>query len=162
MKRRTLTAGGAVGFLALVAGAVRIDRATASAAEVCSQTDALVLERTTYNVVNAARQVTRQQALTQDTDVTPLAQERARNASLREKESVLQALSARNHRVSESKAVEIVFTLSGVVCPFDVSTVLNPDPRVQMLARGEYTHLAVGASADGSGGLTLVLIARRV
>ena len=45
MKRRTLTAGGAVGFLALVAGAVHIDRATASAAE-GAVSDALVLERT--------------------------------------------------------------------------------------------------------------------
>jgi hypothetical protein len=148
--------------LALVAGATHVGGATATAAEACSQSDALVLERTTYNVVNAARQVARQRTLLQDTDVTLLAQERARNAALREKESVLQALSTRNHRVSESKAVEIVFMLTGVTCPFDVAPVLNADPRVQMLARGEYTHLAVGASADGNGGLTLVLIARRV
>jgi hypothetical protein len=148
--------------LALVAGAAHLGEGTTSAAQPCSPTDALMLARTTSAVVTAARQQARLRALTPDTDVTRLAQERAENASLRQREPILQALSARNHKVSEHKAGEVVFTLSGVLCPFDVAAVVAPDPRVQLLVRGDYTHLAVGASADGTGGLTLVLIARRV
>ena len=162
MKRRTLTAGGSVGVLALLSGAAHINALTTAAAQPCSQTDALQVAYTTSSVVASARQQARLPGLTPDTDVTRLAQERAENASLREREPILQALGARNHKVSGNKAVEVVFLLSGVVCPFDVSAVVAPDPRVAMLVRGEYTHLAVGATADGTGGLTLVLIARRV
>ena len=162
MKRRTLTAAGAVGVLALVSGAAHIGEGTTAAAQACSPTDALMLARETSRVVNAARQQARLRALTPDTDVTRLAQERAENPSLRQREPILQALSVRNHKVSESKAVEVVVLRSGVLCPFDVAAVVAPDPRVQLLVRGEYTHLAVGASADGTGGLTLVLVARRV
>jgi hypothetical protein len=135
---------------------------TVSAAQPCSQTDALQLAYTTSSVIISARQQARLPGLMPDTDIARLAQERAENASMREREPILQALGARNHKVSGNKAVEVVILLSGVVCPFDVSAVVLPDPRVATLIRGEYTHLAVGASADPTGGLTLVLIARRV
>jgi hypothetical protein len=162
MKRRTVTAGASFGILALFSGAAHIAGPTTSAAQACSQVDALMLARDASIEVNEARLQAKLRTLTQDTDVTRLAQERAENATLRANEPILRALAARNYKVSESKAVEVVFVLSGVLCPFDVSAVLDPDPRVQMLVRGEYTHLAVGASADASGGVTLGLIARRV
>ena len=162
MKRRMVTAAGSVGVLALLSGAAHLGAVTTAAAQPCTQTDALQLASTTSSVVTSARQQARLPGLTPDTEVTRLAQERAENASLREREPILQALATRNHKVSADKAVEVVFQLSGGVCPVDVSAVIAADPRVAMLVRGEYSHLAVGASATGTGGLTLVLIARRV
>ena len=162
MKRRMVAAGAAIGAVALVAGAAHVGAGPTAAAQPCSPTDALGVASTTAGVVNAARQQARLRPLTPDTDVTGLAQERAADAALRQREPLLQALSVRNHKVSETKAVEVVFALPEVLCPFDVEAVVAPDPRVQMLVRGDYTHLAVGASPDGKGGLTLVLIARRV
>ena len=97
-----------------------------------------------------------------DTKVTRLAQARTADAALRQRESLLQALSVHNHKISETNAVEVVFALPEVLGPFDVAAVVAPDPRVQLLVRGDSPHLAVGASPDGKGGLTLVLIARRV
>ena len=162
MKRRTVAAGAAVGALALVAGAAHVGAGTTAAAQPCSATDALQVASAAAAVVNAARQQARLRELTPDTDVTRLAQERAADAALRQSEPILRALSVRNHKVSADRAVEVVFALPEVLCPFDVAAVVAPDPRVQMLVRGDYTHLAVGASPDGKGGLTLVLIARRV
>jgi hypothetical protein len=162
MKRRTVAAGAAVGAVALVAGAAHLGAGPTAAALPCSPTDALQVASTTAAVVNAARRQARLRELTPDTDVTRLAQERAADAALRQSEPLLRALSVRNHKVSADRAVEVVVPLAEVLCPFDVEAVVAPDPRVQLLVRGDSTHLAVGASPDGTGGLTLVLIARRV